>query len=61
MGSKLPEDYAIMEASLAVIRILQTYPAICLPPGVPNGPVGSERQNLTITLSSADGTKVLLR
>lgn len=55
------EDYAIMEASLAIIRILQTYPTLCLPPGVPNGPVGSERQNLTITLSSADGTKVLLR
>lgn len=55
------EDYAIMEASLAVLRILQTFPNICIPPSEPNGPVGSERQNLTITLSSADGTKVLLR
>lgn len=55
------EDYAVMKACLATIRILQMYPNICLPPGVPNGPVGSERQDLTISLSSADGTKVLLK
>lgn len=54
------EDYAIMEASYAAVRILQTYPNIRLPPGVPNKPVGAERQNLTIVLSSAEGAKVLL-
>ncbi|CAN8103489.1 unnamed protein product [Discula destructiva] len=57
----LGKDYALMEASLAVVRMLQTYPDICLPPGESHGPVGSERQNLTITLSSAEGTKVLLQ
>lgn len=55
------EDYAIMEASLAIIRILQLFPDICLPPSIPNEPLGFEKQNLTITLSSADGTKVLLK
>jgi hypothetical protein len=54
------EDFALMEASYAVVRILQTFPATRLPPGVPNEPVGAERQNLTIVLSSAEGTKVLL-
>ncbi|KAH6643417.1 n-alkane-inducible cytochrome P450 [Truncatella angustata] len=56
----LGKDYALQEASVAVVRILQKYPNIRLPPGVPNEPVGAEKQNLTITLSSAEGTKVLL-
>lgn len=55
------EDFALMEASYAIVRILQKFPRARLPPGVPNEPVGSERQNLTIVLSSADGTKVLLK
>lgn len=50
-----------MEASLAIVRILQTCPNIRLPPDELNGPVGSEKQNLTILLSSAEGTKVMLR
>lgn len=54
------EDYALQEASVAAIRILQRYPNIRLPPSEPNEPVGAEKQNLTITLSSAEGTKVLL-
>lgn len=56
----LGKDYAIMEASLAVVRVLQTYPNIRLPPSEPNGPVGTEKQKLTIVLSSAEGAKVLL-
>ncbi|KAI1100875.1 cytochrome P450 [Jackrogersella minutella] len=56
----LGKDYALQEASLAIVRILQKYPNVRLPPGVPNEPVGAERQNLTITLSSAEGCKVLL-
>ncbi|SPO05308.1 related to cytochrome P450 alkane hydroxylase [Cephalotrichum gorgonifer] len=57
----LGKDYAIMEASYAAVRILQTYPNIRLPPDIPNEPVGAERQNLTIVLSSAEGAKVLLK
>lgn len=49
-----------MEASLAVVRILQTYPNIRLPESETNGPVGTEKQNLTIVLSSAEGAKVVL-
>jgi hypothetical protein len=49
-----------MEASYAVIRILQAFPNIRLPPGVPNEPVGTERQDYTIGLAPTDGVKVLL-
>lgn len=55
------EDFALMEASYAIVRTLQAFPKIRLPPGVRNEPVGSEKQNLTIVLSSADGCKVLLK
>lgn len=50
-----------MEASYAAVRLLQTFPNIRLPPGIPSEPVGAEKQNLTIVLSSAEGTKVLLK
>ena len=49
-----------MEASYAVIRMLQAYPSIRLPPDVPNEPVGLEKQKYTIGLAPADGVKVLL-
>lgn len=49
-----------MEASYAAVRLLQNFPNIRLPPGIPNEPVGAERQSLTIVLSSAEGAKVLL-
>ncbi|KAI1181758.1 cytochrome P450 [Nemania serpens] len=57
----LGKDFALMEASYAIVRILQTFPNIRLPAGVPNEPVGSEQQNLTIVLSSANGCTVLLK
>lgn len=50
-----------MEASYAVIRILQAFPNIRLAPGVPNEPVGVERQVYTIGLAPADGVKVSLK
>ncbi|KAF9875098.1 cytochrome P450 CYP4/CYP19/CYP26 subfamilies protein [Colletotrichum karsti] len=56
----LGKDYALMEASYGVVRLLMRYPNIRLPPSVPNLPVGQEKQNLTIVLSSAEGVKVLL-
>ena len=54
------EDFALMEASYAIIRILQTFPNIRLPPGISNEPVGTERQVYTIGLVPADGVQVLL-
>ncbi|KAK1498277.1 cytochrome P450 [Colletotrichum tamarilloi] len=56
----LGKDYAIMESSYAIVKILQRFPNIRVPPGVPNEPVGGEKQNLGIVLTSAEGTKVLL-
>ncbi|KAI0383033.1 cytochrome P450 [Hypomontagnella monticulosa] len=56
----LGKDFAIMEASYAVIRLLQEFPNIRLPPEVPNEPVGAERQSFTIVLSPLDGVKVHL-
>jgi hypothetical protein len=49
-----------MEASYAIVRILQAFPDIRLPPGVPNEPVGQERQSFTIVLAPLDGVEVLL-
>lgn len=49
-----------MEASYAIIRILQAFPNVRLPPGTPNEPVGTEGQIYTIGLAPADGVQVLL-
>jgi cytochrome P450 len=57
----LGEDFALMEVSYTVVRILQTFSQIMLPAGEPNEPVGSERQRLTLVLLSADGCKVEIR
>ncbi|MCJ1411557.1 hypothetical protein MMC19_005647 [Ptychographa xylographoides] len=56
----LGKDFALMEASCAVVRILQIFPNIRLPPGCPTEPTGQERQTLTVVVSSADGCKVCL-
>lgn len=53
-------DFALMEASFGIIRIIQTFPNLRLPPGHPREPTGQEKQTLTIVVSSADGCKVLL-
>ena len=49
-----------MEASCAVVRIIQRFPNLRLPPNYPVVPTGQEKQTLTIFLSSTDGCKVLL-
>lgn len=54
----LGEDFALMEVSYTVVRLLQRYSKIVLPEGEPNEAVGTERQRLTLVLSSADGCKV---
>ncbi|KAJ6003697.1 hypothetical protein N7522_006389 [Penicillium canescens] len=54
----LGEDFARMEISYTIVRMLQTFPHILLPTGEPNVPVGSEKQRLTLVLSSAEGCKV---
>ena len=49
-----------MLASYGIARIIQTFPKIELAPGEVWEEPGTERQNLTLTLSNADGCKVLL-
>lgn len=50
-----------MEASYAIVRIVQEFPDIRLPPGHPVVPTGQEKQELTVFLKSADGCKVVVR
>jgi len=56
----LGKDYALMEASYAVIRILQNFPNIRIASGVSNEPVGAERQTYTIGVYPMDGVHVEL-
>lgn len=57
----LGEDFALMEISYTIVRLLQTFPAIVLPKGETVEPVGTERQRLTLVLSSADGCRVTIK
>jgi cytochrome P450 len=57
----LGEDFAMMQISYTIIRLLQTYAVIRLPKGEVVESVGTERQLLTLVLSSADGCRVTLR
>lgn len=54
----LGEDFALMEVSYTIVKMLQTFPCLVLPKGEPNEPVGQEKQRLTLVLSSAEGCKV---
>ncbi len=47
-----------MEASYTIVQLLQAFPTIKIPAGEVIEPVGTERQNLTLVLSSADGCRV---
>ncbi|KAK3352443.1 cytochrome P450 [Lasiosphaeria hispida] len=57
----LGEDFALMEVSYTIVRLLQTFRTIELPVGEKVEPVGAERQVLTLVLSSADGCKVAVK
>ena len=50
-----------MLASCGVVRVLQEFPNMKLAPGETLEEPGSERQNLSLTLSNVEGCKVLLR
>ncbi|KAG0649621.1 Cytochrome P450 [Hyphodiscus hymeniophilus] len=56
----LGKDFALTEASYGIVRILQTYPNLRLPPDVPIVPSGQEKQIITFVVASAEGCKVLL-
>lgn len=56
----LGKDFALMEASYGIVKIIQTFPNLRLPPEIQKERTGQEKQNLTIVVASADGCKVLL-
>ncbi|KAL8805272.1 MAG: hypothetical protein Q9182_002040 [Xanthomendoza sp. 2 TL-2023] len=57
----LGKDFALTEASCLLIRILQSFPDIRLPPGDPPAvPTGQEKQELTVFLKSAEGCRVVV-
>ncbi len=50
-----------MEVSYTMVRLLQAFPSIELPIDEKiNKPIGTEKQRLTLVLSSADGCRVEL-
>ena len=56
----LGQEFALMEVSYTIVRLLQAFRRIRLPDGEKNEPVGTERQRLTLVLCSADGCRVKL-
>ncbi|KAL6717648.1 hypothetical protein ACLMJK_005563 [Lecanora helva] len=54
----LGQDFALMEVSYTIVRLLQSFPIIKLPANHVNEPPGTEKQRLTLVLQSADGCKV---
>jgi len=54
------EDFALLEASYAIVRIIQTFPRIDLPEDEPRSDVGKEKQTLTLVIASAEGCRVRL-
>ena len=54
------EDFALSEASYGIVRIVQTFPKLRLPPCDMIEPTGQEKQSLTIVVSSAEGCRVML-
>ncbi|PGH08080.1 hypothetical protein AJ79_06080 [Helicocarpus griseus UAMH5409] len=57
----LDEDFAIMEVSYTIVRLLQAIPSMILPEGEAVEPIGSERQRLTLVLSSEYGCRVCIK
>ena len=55
------EDFALMEASCVIVKLIQAFPNMRLPAYTPVLPLGEEKQAFTVFLSPADGCKVALR
>ncbi|KAL8757102.1 MAG: hypothetical protein Q9199_002464 [Rusavskia elegans] len=56
----LGKDFALMEASCVIVRVLQTFPNLRLPDNALIEPTGQEQQSLGILITSAEGCKVVL-
>jgi len=55
------QEFAILEASYTIARILQKFPTIEVPSNEPIVEVSEEKQTLTLVVSSGDGCRVLLK
>ena len=51
----------MLEASYAVVRIVQSFPGLTLPANEQVVPIGAERQSVTLTMAPTDGCRVQLR
>jgi hypothetical protein len=49
------EEFALLEASYVIIRLLQTFADFEYDPGQEMPAVGEERQDVTLAISSGDG------
>ena len=54
------EDFALTEASCAIVKILQTFPNIRLPEAFSTVPTGQEKQSIGLLVVSAEGCQVRL-
>ena len=53
------EDFTLIEALYTIVRIIQNFPNIRLPPGLLREPLGQEKQSIIIMVISAEGYTVL--
>ncbi|KAI0866205.1 cytochrome P450 [Xylaria cubensis] len=56
----LGQEFALLEASYTVVRLVQAFPQITVPSTEPQVGVGDERQNFTLVVSCAEGCVVSL-
>lgn len=57
----MAEDFAIVEASYTIVRLLQTFRDVEYDPDQEMTKVGEERQDVTLVLASADGCHIRVR
>lgn len=55
------EQFAELEVSYTVCRLIQVFPHIVVPDSEPRVEVGKERQSLTLVVAPADGCRLSLR
>lgn len=57
----LGKDFATLEASYLIVRLVQSFPNMRLPPGNEKLTPGKEKQDIGIIVASTEGCKVVLR
>ena len=53
-------DFGVTEAAYTVVRLIQTFPNMQLPPGAKVELIGVEKQTMTLVLSITEGCNVQL-